>query len=348
MLQNIGLLVLCLAGAAALVLAALSLFRRKNSDSALQALQSQIALLSSQLNERMKETSTTLHSSQNSMGQRLDHATSVVALLERKLGQLEESSKKIYALGEGLQELRDVLKSPKLRGNTGEFFLEELLRQILPSEHYRIQHSFKSGQIVDAVILVGDHAVSLDSKFPLESFVRMVQMPEADVDGRKREKKAFIQAIKRHADSIAEKYILTDEGTFDFALMYIPAENVYYETIIRDENNGEESSLYAYLLQKRVIPVSPHSLYAYLQVITLGLRGMRVEEHARQITQNIQRLSSELHRFSSEYSVLGKHLKNAAGSFEEGHKRLDKFQGKLDSLTEPEAVNQLPENSASL
>ncbi len=329
----------------ALATAAFALFRRRGADQsaqALQLLQQQVGLLTTQLNERMKETSTTLHSTQESVGRRLDNATSMVALLERKLGQLEESSKQIYALGEGLQELRDVLKSPKLRGNMGEFFLEDLLRQILPPEHYRIQHGFKSGEIVDAIIHLGGNKISVDSKFPLESFVRLQQLSESDPEAKKRERKAFLTAIKRHADSIAKKYILPDEGTFDFALMYIPAENVYYETIIREETLEEDGGLYSYLLGKKVIPVSPNSLYAYLQVIVTGLRGMKVEQHARQLTQDLQRLSGELTRFHQEYSVLGKHLKNAAGSYDEGHKRLDKFQNRLGSLGEPEDRAALP------
>jgi DNA recombination protein RmuC len=302
---------------------------------ALQMLQSQVAQLSSQLNERMKETSSTLHASTAAVGQRLDHAAATVAQLERKLGAIEESGKRLHALGEGLQELRDVLKSPKLRGNMGEFFLEDLLRQILPGEHYDTQFAFRSGEAVDAVIRIGECLVCVDSKFPLESFVRLQQLPESDPEGKRRERKAFATAIKRHADSIAKKYILPDEGTYDFALMYIPAENVYYETILRDDL-GEES-LHSYLLGRRVIPVSPTSLYAYLQVIVLGLRGLKVETHARKISQDLQRLSGDLARFHTEYAVLGKHLKNAGGSYDEGTRRLEKFEGRLGAIAEPEA-----------
>jgi DNA recombination protein RmuC len=314
-------------------------FTRRKSDS-FELLQGQVAQLSQQLNERMKETSSTLSSTQAAVGQRLDNASAMVALVERKLGALEESSKRIYALGEGLQELRDVLKSPKLRGNMGEFFLEDLLRQILPDDHFAMQYPFKSGEVVDAVIRIGESLVCVDSKFPLESFVRFTQLPEADEEARRREKKAFVTAIKRHADSIAKKYILPDEGTYDFALMYIPAENVYYETILRGDLT--EDSLQSYLLGKRVIPVSPSSLYAYLQVIVLGLRGLKVETHARQLAQDIQRLGGELGRFHGEYSVLGKHLKNAAGSYDEGARRLEKFENRLELLGEPVAATEPP------
>lgn len=311
--------------------AAFALLRRpKQDNSALQLLQSQVAQLSGQLNERMKETAGTLSSTQAAVGQRLDHATAVVSLIERKLGALEESSRQIFALGEGLQELRDVLKSPKLRGSMGEFFLEDLLRQILPGEHYGTQHAFRSGEVVDAVIHLGEGKVPVDSKFPLESFVRLSRLPESDPELRKREKKAFSAAIRRHADAIAKKYIVPNEGTFDFALMYIPAENVYYETILRDD--ADEDSLHSYLLARRVIPVSPNSLYAYLQVIVLGLRGLRVETHAKKIAQDLSRLQGELGRFREEYGVLGRHLRNAAGSYEEGAKRIDKFDSRLAAI----------------
>jgi DNA recombination protein RmuC len=312
---------------------------------ALQLLQAQVAQLSSQLNERMKETSTTLHASQAAVGQRLDHATSMVSLLERKLGALEESGKRLHALGEGLQELRDVLKSPKLRGNMGEYFLEDLLGQILPREHFETQYSFRTGETVDAVIRLGESLVCVDSKFPLESFVRLQQHPESDAEGKRRERRAFTTAIRRHAESIAKKYVLPDEGTYDFALMYIPAENVYYETILRDDA-GEES-LHSFLLGKRVIPVSPSSLYAYLQVIVLGLRGLKVEATARRLTQDLQRLGGELGRFQVEYGVLGRHLRNASGSYDEGGRRLERFGAKLAGLAEPSAGAE-PAESASL
>lgn len=294
----------------------------------------QMTSLTQQLNERMKETSSTLNNTQASVGQRLDNAAQVIGQLQRKLGQMEESSKKIFDLGQGLQELKDILKNPKLRGNMGEFFLEDLLRQILPPEHYKIQHSFRTGETVDAVIQLGDALVSVDSKFPLESFVRLVQLPEDQKDLKKKEKRAFIAALKKHADAIAKKYILPDEGTFDFALMYIPAENIYYETIIRDDLMEDEGSLYSYLLSKKVIPVSPNSLYAYLQVIVLGLRGLRVQEHAKLIIRDLQRVEGDLGKFRDDYQVLGKHLKNASGSYEESTKRLDKFQQRFGMITD--------------
>lgn len=293
--------------------------------------------LSTQLNERLRENSSAMQATQTNVGQRLDNATRVVADLQNKLGTLEESSKRIFDVGQGLKELKDILQSPKLRGSMGEFFLEDLLRQILPANAYSTQYAFKSGEVVDAVIQMGDGLCSVDSKFPLESFVRITKIPDSEPENRAREKKVFVQAIKKHADSIAKKYILPEENTFDFAFMYIPAENVYYETIIRDDLVDGEGSLYDWLLKRRVVPVSPNSFYAYLQVIVMGLKGMRIQEGAKHILKGLGQLSHDLGRCRDDFSVLGKHLKNAANAYDGVGKRLEKFSDRYTLLSGAEA-----------
>ena len=159
------------------------------------------------------------------------------------------------------------------------------------AEHFRLQHQFKNGDVVDAVILIGANFVPVDSKFPLENFRRVVEA--ATESERIAARKQFLRDVKRHVDAIATKYILCDEGTYDFALMYVPAENVYYETIIKEDNAGDERQLFGYALGKRVIPVSPNSFYAYLQTILLGLRGMKVEERAHEILNTLARLRAD-------------------------------------------------------
>ncbi len=288
--------------------------------------------VSTQLNKRMEETNTTLGRTQNNVGDRLDNAAKVIHNLQNQLGTLEESSRRMLDIGQGLKNLENVLRNPKIRGNMGEFFLEDLLRQVLPTGSYGIQHSFRSGVTVDAVVYVGDNLLPIDSKFPVESFVRFLTIPDDEPDKKKKEYRAFIATIKHHANDIAKKYICPDENTFDFAFMYIPAENVYYETIIRNDGTINSDSLYSWLLQKKVIPVSPNSLYAYLQVILLGLKGMKIQESAKEILQGLDQLSGDLRRFQSDYSVLGKHIKNAGNTFEGGNKYLEKFQGRYDQL----------------
>jgi DNA recombination protein RmuC len=138
--------------------------------------------------------------------------------------------------------------------------------------------------------------------------------------------------VKRHIDDIASKYIVPHEGTYDFALLYIPAENVYYETITKDDSFGEEKGVLNYALKKKVIPVSPNSFYAYLQVIVLGFKGLKIEEHAREILAMLGGLGKDLRTFKEDFQLVGKHLTNALNKFEESRRRLDKFSFKLEQI----------------
>ena len=268
-----------------------------------------------------------MQKTQQALGERLDNAARVVGNVQKSLGSLEEANRKIYDVGKDIASLQEILRAPKLRGGLGEFFLGDLLSQILPPDHFTTQYSFRSGEKVDAAIRLGGSLVPVDSKFPLENFRRML---EAVSDEEKtRARRQFMADVKKHVDAIASKYILPDEGTYDFALMYIPAENVYYETIIKDDSLGGERSLSQYALGKRVIPVSPNSFYAYLQAIVLGLKGMKIEEHAKEIIQYLSRLEGDFAKFKEEFTLLGKHLGHAQSSFQSAEKRLDQFGQKL-------------------
>lgn len=266
----------------------------------------------------------------------LDDRLKVVGAVQTKLGALEEASRRIMEIGRDIAGLQNILRSPKIRGGVGEFILENLLSQMLPHEHYRLQHTFKKGDKVDAVVLLGGRIVPVDAKFPLENFRRMVT---AEVeDDRKAARKVFLADVKRHVDNIASKYILPDEETYDFALMYIPAENVYYETIIKAEEGG---SLMDYSLSRKVIPVSPNSFYAYLQVIIIGLRGMHVEESAREIIARISGLRQGMEKYRDDFRKLGLHLKNASGAYDSAEKKLERISLKIEELESPES-NALP------
>ncbi|TAJ77278.1 DNA recombination protein RmuC, partial [bacterium] len=226
-----------------------------------------------------------------------------------------------------IASLQEILRAPKLRGGLGEYFLADLLGQILPPDHFSMQFAFRSGEKVDAVVKIGGSLVPVDSKFPLENFKRMLDAVAEDEKGKAR--KQFASDVKKHIDVIAAKYILPDEGTYDFALMYIPAENVYYETIIKDDAGGGDKSLSHYALSKKVIPVSPNSFYAYLQAIVLGLKGMKIEERAKEIIQYLSRLEGDFSRFKEEFNLVGKHLGHAQSSYQGAEKRLDQFGQKL-------------------
>jgi DNA recombination protein RmuC len=299
-----------------------------------RALQQQLSQMMLQVNERLKENAEVLSATQQTVGERLDNAARVVGDVQRSLGGLEEANRRIFEVGKDIASLQEILRAPKLRGGLGEYFLEDLLGQVLPAEHFAMQHGFRSGEKVDAVVKLGGTLVPVDSKFPLENFRRMLDA--TNEDERNRAKKQFTADVRKHIDVIAAKYILPDEGTYDFALMYVPAENVYYETIIKDETS-DGAGLGSYAMAKHVIPVSPSSFYAYLQSILLGLKGLKVDERAKEILQYLSRLQGDFGKFRDEFVVLGKHLNHAQSSYQNTDKRIEQFGQKLSVADAPQA-----------
>ena len=295
-------------------------------DNNARSVQQQLGQMLGHVGDRLKEQAEILNRTQLGLGERLDNAARVVGQVQRSLGGLEEANRKIYEVGKDIASLQEILRAPKLRGGLGEFFLEDLLGQILPPQHFATQYGFRSGEKVDAVIKLGASLVPVDAKFPLENFKRIVEA--ADDEEKNRAKRQFAADVKRHIDAIAVKYILPDEGTYDFALMYIPAENVYYETIIKD-GAPDEKSLSHYAMSKHVVPVSPNSLYAYLQAIVLGLKGMKIEDRAKEIIQYLSRLQGDFGKFREEFMLLGKHLGHAQSSYQNADRRLDQFGQRL-------------------
>jgi len=291
-----------------------------------QSIQQQLGQMLGHVNERLKDNAEVLSKTQQSLGERLDNAARVVGQVQRSLGGLEEANRRIYEVGKDIASLQEILRVPKLRGGLGEFFLEDLLGQILPPQHFATQYCFRSGDKVDAVIKLGASLVPVDAKFPLENFKRILDA--VSDDDKNRAKKQFVSDVKKHIDAIAAKYILPDEGTYDFALMYIPAENVYYETIIK-EDGAEEKHLSYYAMTKHVVPVSPNSFYAYLQAIVMGLRGMKIEDRAKEIIEYLSRLQGDFGKFREDFALLGKHLGHAQSGFQNADRRLEQFSQKL-------------------
>ncbi len=281
-----------------------------------RAINEQLRGITDQVNRQLQNSS-------GEISKRLDNAAKVIGDVQKNIGELSTASKQIFEVGKNIASLQEILQPPKLRGGLGEQFLGELLSQILPSKFFTLQYQFSSGEKVDAVIKLGEKLVPIDSKFPLDNFKRIIEC-KAD-DERKASQKLFYRDVKKHIDDIASKYIVPNEGTYDFALLYIPAENIYYETITKDESFGEEKGILNYALSKRVIPVSPNSFYAYLQVIVLGLKGLEIEENAREIQIRLVSLTKDLKVFQEDFQVVGRHLTNAMNKFEEARRRLDKF-----------------------
>ena len=298
----------------------------------MQQVNSQLGQVTSQVNTRLGQVTDQLQKSTGDLNTRLDNAAKVVSDVSKGLGGLSEATKKVFEVGKDIASLQEILRSPKLRGGLGELFLGELLAQILPPAHFTLQHRFKSGEVVDAVIRLGRNLVPVDAKFPLENFKRVIEV--SSEEEQRAAKRKFISDVKKHIDAISGKYILPDEGTFDFALMYVPAENVYYELIIKDEAMDKDKGLLNYAFAKRVIPVSPNSFYAYLQTILLGLKGMHIEERAQDILTNLARLSGDFRKFQEEFELVGKHLTNTKSRYDEADKKLAKFEDKLQSLSD--------------
>jgi len=296
-------------------------------DQGMLLLQQQLNSFQQRLDAFGQTVAENLQQSSTSMNTRLDNAAKVIGDLREKVGQIHE-------VGKAAAELVNIMRAPKLRGGMGELFLGDLLAQILPPEHYQLQHRFKSGDIVDAAIQIGQRLVPVDAKFPYENFRRVLEAPTDAERGTAR--KVFMRDVKKHIDAIADKYILPDEGTYDFALMYVPAENVYYETIIKEDVTGEEHQLFSYALQRRVVPVSPNSFYAYLQTILLGLRGMKVEQQAQEILATLARLRGDFERVQEGFRVLGKHLTDAASTYAATEKSLTKLDDKLSQIEQPQ------------
>jgi DNA recombination protein RmuC len=295
-----------------------------------EILQKTLGDLNSQLNTRLKDSSQLLTQSQKDINERLDNASQVVGDLRGKLGKLEEANARLFEVGKDIRSLQEILKTPKLRGSLGEFLLSDLLAQILPGEHFDLQYAFKNNEKVDAVVKIGGQLVAVDAKFPLENFQRFVAA--SDEAEKKSFRKMFVSDVKKHIEAIASKYIRPDEGTYDFALMYVPAENIYYEVIVKDEAAEGEHLLAHHAMKKRVIPVSPNTLYVYLNTIVLGLKGLRIEKAAQEILNGLARLGNDLGRIQEAFRKVGLHMQNARGAYEDAENRLGKFGEKMERL----------------
>ena len=303
---------------------------------------SSIGLLQQQL-EAIRTSQTTfgetveknLQAGRQSVDKHLLSSKETLEKLQNQLGKLKGDSERMLQLGADVRSLQDILKAPKLRGQLGEQSLEKLLREILPADSFKLQYQFKNGKIVDCLVQMPDYSVPIDAKFPLPGFEAMIK---ADRDEEKAKLRRQFQAdVTRHIDKIAANYINPDEGTLDFALMYIPAENVYYETIIKYES--DKTDILRYALDKKVIPVSPNLLYAYLMTIVMGLHGLQIEKQAAQIRQNLGKLAGSFAAFSENWEILGKHLRNARGQYDEAQTKLNKFTIQLDQIQSNDTEN---------
>ncbi len=273
---------------------------------------------------------------QTKMADELKNTRDQISQIQRQLGEVQQAGKQ---MSQTAQTLEGILGGAKSRGSLGEVTLERLLEDSLPSAQYAMQYRFSSGEAADAVIKLRDKKLmAIDSKFPLDAYRRI------STEGEEA-RRAFATAVKGHADSITKKYIVPNEGTLDVALMFVPSESVYYELLQTSDNKGQP--LDAYCRDKKVIAVSPNTLYAHLCVIAMGLRGMQMEENAKRLLESLSGMEKQLEKFADKFGTLGTHLKNAQQSYSESDKLFEKAQNTLEIMLGMGTVDALPENSTA-
>jgi DNA recombination protein RmuC len=293
---------------------------------------------SRQLGERNAEVDRRLADVTETLDRRLASSGQTATKIHEKLGQVTTVMAEVNERAKDLGRLEQVLRPPKARGGFGELLLENLLRDRLPPEAYAMQHTFATGDRVDAVIRA-DRLVPVDSKFPLDNFELMAGAD--DEAQRQLHEKAFARDVKKHIDDIAAKYILPAEGTYDFALMYLPAEAIYYELV-----SGKTGQLLTYAHERRVFPVSATTFTAYLQVIVMGLKGLQIEQTAHEVMAYCAALQKDFGKFREDFELVGTHLSRAQSKYAEADKRLDRFETRLEGAADLEVEAAPPEPPA--
>lgn len=272
--------------------------------------QERLDVMSKTLTENLGQVSKVL-------GDRLDNAAKVIGAFSKELGQMSE-------IGRQLREFQEFLRSPKLRGGIGEQILYDLLKQTIPQEKLLIQHQFRSGQTVDAAIQTAAGLIPIDSKLPMENFKKMMSASsEAEKEAASKD---FEGNVKKHIDDIAKKYILPQEGTVDFALMYVASEPVAYEIVVHHPNLAE----YAY--QKRIAVVSPNQFNHFLKVVMIGFEREKVSERASEILSALKAIQKDTEKFGEDFRVLVKHITNAKSMADSASISFNQLTGKIGSV----------------
>ncbi|HUF12963.1 MAG TPA: DNA recombination protein RmuC [Longimicrobiales bacterium] len=315
-------------------------------------LESKVEVLTQQLGQRLGESSEAAHriaqlvqaelaSTRGSLTQQIDannqaltaalgttHAS--LSQLQERLGRLDEATRQVEQVGKSISGLEQLFASPKMRGGIGEWALEMLLTEVLPGDSVLRQHRLASrGVVVDfAVRAADDRIISIDSKFPLEAFRRLVAAEADGAEDAKRLRSEFERSVKARVDEIAGKYISPDDGTLDYALMYLPSEAIYYELAVRDEG----AAFIDYARNRHVVPCSPNTLYAYLQAIALGLRGLQMTEQVRWIQGMLQHLRQDAGAARDAFEKTQKQLMYAANNLGEVGSSLGRIEERLEHI----------------
>ena len=281
-------------------------------------LQHELQHVSRQLDEKLGESGRIMQH---------QHSESVRIIKEvvQELTKVGEGQKQVVDIAKQLENLQDILKNPKQRGVLGEYYLKTVLENVLPPGAFQMQYAFSDGNIVDAVIFLKDKIIPIDSKFSLENYNRILD--ERDPQAREKLEKLFRQDLKMRIDETA-KYVRPEEGTMDFAFMFIPSEAIYYDLLINQVGavkvNTQDLVSYA-VSQKRVFIVSPTTFFAYLQAVLQGLKAMKIEESAKEIRKRVEELAKHLLAYDDYMQKLGKNLGISVSSYNMAYREFKKI-----------------------
>lgn len=292
----------------------------KDDGQGLLLIQNQMEKLERALDARMHESSREIHETVRSQ---LGESSRLIKEITAEITSVKEIGRETGKFAEQLKSLQDILKNPKQRGILGEYYLETVLKNVLPPGMYKMQHMFENGEIVDAAVYVNEKLVPIDSKFSLENYNRYVQA----ADGEKAAfEKAFVSDLKNRITETA-KYIRPEEGTMDFAFMFIPSESIYYDLLTNQVGAGEDENLIQRAAGKyKVIIVSPTSFLAYLQTVLQGLKALQIEKQAEEIQKRVGELGKHLASYETYYQKLGTALGTAVSHYNSGYKELGKVE----------------------
>ena len=291
-------------------------------------------MLQNQLNELNKSVDTKLGDSSKMLHRQHSESTKIIQNLTEKLTRLDETNKQVLNFSDQLRNLQDILKNPKHRGMLGEYHLETLLKNAFSPTQYEMQYRFKDGKTVDAVLFMGEKIIPIDSKFSLENYNRIVE--EKDENMRAEYEKAFRQDLKNRIDETA-KYIRPQEGTVEFAFMFIPAEGIFYDLLINKigtiKSNTRDLIDYA-INEKKVHIVSPTTFYVTLQSMWQGMRAYQIQESTKDILKNITQLSRHLNAYDEHMQRLGNHIGTAVRTYNTAAKEFGKIDKDILKLTD--------------
>lgn len=288
-------------------------------------IQERLSTQETALRDQLAHQASAMQSQTGLLQRHMEGTQTTLSQVTEKMGMVAQTTARMAELGRDIEELQRLLKSPKARGQLGELGLETLLGDMLPKDRVVYQYGFSDGSKVDAAVLLDRGLLPIDAKFPIEDFQRYLEAPQEE---RARARRVLCDNLKKKIDSVAQKYIRPGEGTLPLALVYLPAESLYYEAFIAREKDEED--LWAYAYGKSVLPMSPGTLAAYVKTVALGLKAAAVERNARQVLELLSTLERDLGAFRESYDTLGRHIANAHQKYDENARALQRFEDHLD------------------